>query len=104
MEWWSGSHGLNKQHTFDDFVLCAEYLIQKNITSPAKLGIRVRQFYKSVGLCALLHVLSDRENFVADMHACNMNGVDHPDPLISDAFLWDFMSCVGMQSVKIRGH
>lgn len=40
MDWWNGGHGLNKQRTFDDFVSSAEYLIQKNITSPAKLGIQ----------------------------------------------------------------
>ncbi|BDA44458.1 Prolyl endopeptidase [Coccomyxa sp. Obi] len=40
IDWWNDGHGLNKQHTFDDFISCAEYLIQKNITSPAKLGIQ----------------------------------------------------------------
>jgi prolyl oligopeptidase len=30
----------NKQHTFDDFIAAAEYLIKEGYTNPSKLGIR----------------------------------------------------------------
>ena len=30
-----------KQNVFDDFIACAEYLVQKGYTSPARLAIQV---------------------------------------------------------------
>lgn len=41
LDWWKDGHGMKKQHTFDDFVSCAQYLVQMNITSPSKLAIQV---------------------------------------------------------------
>ena len=47
VDWWKNGHGMSKQNTFDDFVSCARYLIQMNITSPSKLGIQVDFRYHS---------------------------------------------------------
>src|SRR5690606_39112818 len=38
-KWHVGGTKLQKQNVFDDFIAAAEYLIQENYTSPAKLGI-----------------------------------------------------------------
>lgn len=38
-EWHKNGSGLHKQNVFDDFIACAEYLIQAGYTKPAKLGI-----------------------------------------------------------------
>ncbi|MCW5851987.1 MAG: S9 family peptidase, partial [Anaerolineae bacterium] len=38
-EWHQGGMLANKQNVFDDFIACAEYLIEEGITSPPKLAI-----------------------------------------------------------------
>ncbi len=38
-EWHKQGMLNNKQHVFDDFIACAEHVIQRNYTSPQKLGI-----------------------------------------------------------------
>lgn len=37
-DWHLAGKGLTKQHTIDDFIACAQYLIANKFTSPAKLG------------------------------------------------------------------
>ncbi|HEY7352081.1 MAG TPA: prolyl oligopeptidase family serine peptidase [Terriglobales bacterium] len=37
-DWHNGGRKLTKQHTIDDFIACAEYLIEHKYTSPAKLA------------------------------------------------------------------
>jgi prolyl oligopeptidase len=37
-DWHNGGRLLTKQHTIDDFLACAEYLIENKYTSPAKLA------------------------------------------------------------------
>uniref|UniRef100_A0A0N5BVD6 Prolyl endopeptidase n=1 Tax=Strongyloides papillosus TaxID=174720 RepID=A0A0N5BVD6_STREA len=39
-EWHKAGAGKNKNNTFNDFIVAAEYLIKKNYTRPAKLAIR----------------------------------------------------------------
>jgi len=38
-EWHKAGNLTNKQHVFDDFIACAEYLIAKKYTRPAKLAV-----------------------------------------------------------------
>jgi oligopeptidase B len=38
-DWYEDGKLLNKQNTFDDFISCAEFLIEKEYTSPGKLSI-----------------------------------------------------------------
>jgi prolyl oligopeptidase len=38
-EWHKNGSGIHKQNVFDDFIACAQYLIQAGYTKPAKLGI-----------------------------------------------------------------
>jgi len=37
-EWARAGRGKNKQHSFDDFIAAAEFLIQNNYTSTSLLG------------------------------------------------------------------
>jgi prolyl oligopeptidase len=37
-DWHNGGRKLTKQHTIDDFIACAQYLIEHKYTSPAKLA------------------------------------------------------------------
>ena len=37
-EWYHAGYKLTKQHTIDDFIACAQYLIANNYTSPARLS------------------------------------------------------------------
>jgi prolyl oligopeptidase len=37
-DWHNAGRQLTKQHTIDDFIACARYLIENKYTSPAKLG------------------------------------------------------------------
>jgi len=39
-DWHRAGNLTHKQHVFDDFIACAEYLIQHKYTSPAKLAVR----------------------------------------------------------------
>jgi prolyl oligopeptidase len=38
-DWHQGGAGTNKQHVFDDFAACAEWLIRSNYTKPSRLAI-----------------------------------------------------------------
>ena len=37
-EWYRGGYKTTKPNTWKDFISCAEYLVEKGYTSPAKLG------------------------------------------------------------------
>ena len=39
-EWHKGGNLLNKQNVFDDFIACAQHLIDSGVTSPGKLAIQ----------------------------------------------------------------
>jgi len=39
-DWHKNGRGVHKQNVFDDFIACAEHLIQAGYTNPAKLGIQ----------------------------------------------------------------
>ncbi len=37
-EWYRAGYKLTKQHTIDDFIACAQYLVENNYTSPSRLS------------------------------------------------------------------
>ena len=40
--WWDAGRRTEKQHSFDDFAACADYLSDSGLTSPSRLAIIVR--------------------------------------------------------------